>query len=133
VVPDGEGGMAVVWEQTDGGAIRDIFAKHINADGSLGGPIYTPTEAKSAVPPGRAVEILSVQGEAITYALMQAGAVKLEVFDILGRKVATLQDEFRTAGVHTVGWEKKDLASGIYLLKLSTPDDRQMIKIAIVR
>ena len=36
-VPDGRGGVAAVWEQTNGSAIHDIYAKHVNADGSLGG------------------------------------------------------------------------------------------------
>jgi len=40
-VPDGEGGCVVVWENENGGGpfpLHDIFAKRVNADGTLGGP-----------------------------------------------------------------------------------------------
>jgi len=132
-VPDGRGGMAAVWERNNGSTIHDIYAKHVNADGSLGGAIPAPGGAKPAEPPTRSVENLSVRGGAINYALLQASAVKLELFDILGRKVAVLQNEFQTAGPHVAAWEKKNLPSGIYLLMLSTSDDRQIVKIAIVQ
>ena len=36
-VPDGRGGVTPVWERNNGSTIHDILAKHVNADGSLGG------------------------------------------------------------------------------------------------
>ena len=52
-----------------------------------------------------------------------ATAVRLTVFDILGRRVRTLVDGMRTAGTHTVEWDGRRsdgtaASSGTYLLRL---------------
>jgi hypothetical protein len=44
--------------------------------------------------------------------------VKLSVFDILGREVATLVDGPMPAGSHSVTFDATGLASGIYLVRL---------------
>lgn len=58
----------------------------------------------------------------ISYQLVEDASVTLEIFDIVGRKVATLLNEQRNAGFHWVRWEGKDtdgkqLSSGIYLYR----------------
>jgi hypothetical protein len=45
-------------------------------------------------------------------------AVTLEVFNILGEKVATLVNDKQTAGYKTVVWNTQDLSSGIYFYRL---------------
>lgn len=58
----------------------------------------------------------------IRYALpavsSQQSAVRLEIFNILGQKVATLVDEKQAPGYKTVTWNIKNLASGIYFYSL---------------
>lgn len=46
--------------------------------------------------------------------------VRLEVFDIIGRHVATLIDEKIKAGNHSVKFDGKNLSSGIYFYRLTT-------------
>ncbi len=63
----------------------------------------------------------------IAFRLAQAGPVKLEIFDARGRLVRTLVDESLAADEHTVTWQGRDergrqVASGIYLYRLSTDD-----------
>ncbi len=58
----------------------------------------------------------------ISYTLARDGHVKLEVYNLLGQKVATLVDEYQQAGQKSVNWEAKDLASGIYFYKLTARD-----------
>ena len=58
----------------------------------------------------------------ISYALPRDGHVKLQIYNLLGHKVATLVDEYQQAGQNTVNWEAKDIASGIYFYKLSSGD-----------
>ena len=58
----------------------------------------------------------------ISYTLPRDGHVKLEIYNLLGQKVATLVDEYQQAGQKTVNWEAKDFASGIYFYKLSSGD-----------
>lgn len=60
----------------------------------------------------------------LSYALPSSGIVRLQVFDILGRLVATLvADERQDAGVHSVRWEGvdsrgRDVSSGVYFERL---------------
>jgi hypothetical protein len=44
--------------------------------------------------------------------------VTLQVFDVLGRKVATLVNEVRPAGVNRVRWDASSLPSGVYIYQL---------------
>ncbi len=58
----------------------------------------------------------------IGYTLPRDGHVKLEIYNLLGQRVATLVDEYQGAGEKTVNWESKDFASGIYFYQLSAGD-----------
>jgi hypothetical protein len=48
-----------------------------------------------------------------------AGRVYLKVYDILGREVATLVDQVRTAGSYTVTFNASTLASGLYFYRMT--------------
>ena len=54
----------------------------------------------------------------IRYAVPEAGPVRLDVFDLLGRRVAVLVDGFRAAGSHTAVFDAARLPSGTYLYRL---------------
>ena len=64
----------------------------------------------------------------ISYSLPRMGEVGLTVFDLLGRRVATLASfQQREPGQHTVTWDGLDddgeqAASGLYFYRLSAPD-----------
>ncbi|RJP78109.1 MAG: T9SS C-terminal target domain-containing protein [Candidatus Zixiibacteriota bacterium] len=58
----------------------------------------------------------------IPFTLPQAAPVKLTVFDLSGRAVATLVDGWRTAGSHQVTFDGAGLASGLYLYRLQAGD-----------
>jgi len=62
----------------------------------------------------------------INFELNRDEPVKLQVFDIAGRHVATLVNEKLTAGSHAIPWTGKDdagqgVAPGIYFYRLQTP------------
>jgi hypothetical protein len=54
----------------------------------------------------------------IEFSMPQSGFVNLEVFNILGERVNVLINEERIAGKHSVQFNAKHLASGIYFYKL---------------
>ncbi len=56
----------------------------------------------------------------INYQLPVDSKVRLEVFDMLGRKVSTLVDGEIHAGYHEVNFDARNLASGMYLYRLQT-------------
>ncbi len=58
----------------------------------------------------------------IGFRLPEAADVRLEVFDILGRRVALLVDEQMAAGRHQVTFDGTNLSSGTYIYRLTTGD-----------
>ncbi len=56
----------------------------------------------------------------ISFAIPENSEVSLEVFDLLGRKVANLVNERREAGYHQVNFDASRLASGVYIYQLQT-------------
>ncbi|MEM8599443.1 MAG: T9SS type A sorting domain-containing protein [Bacteroidota bacterium] len=69
----------------------------------------------------------------VSFSLAEAGPVSVQVYDALGRYVAVLADEARSAGGHTVAWTPRSgLASGVYLVRLVTPSGTATQRIAVV-
>jgi len=62
----------------------------------------------------------------ISYQLPVSGNITLKVFDILGREVATLVDEYKSSGKYEVEFQSavssQQLASGIYFYQLKVFD-----------
>ena len=54
----------------------------------------------------------------IRYQLAKSGHVRLTVYDVLGRRIATLVDENLPAGTHQVTFNASQLASGVYFYRL---------------
>lgn len=75
---------------------------------------------------------MSKQGT-LVYTLPEAKKVTLQVFDVLGRQVATLVSGRRKAGKHTVRIESEGWASGVYFGRLKAGDQRITKKITVVR
>ncbi len=56
----------------------------------------------------------------INYSLPSSGQVKLEVMNILGERVALLENGRYSAGSYESTWSADNFASGVYLLRLTT-------------
>lgn len=69
----------------------------------------------------------------IRYELPQTDHVRIVVYDLLGRKVATLVDDEQDAGRHQIQFGARDLASGMYIVRLSANGTTQTQKIRRVR
>ncbi len=54
------------------------------------------------------------------YALQDDCHVELSIYDIGGRRITTLINEFQSSGPKTVSWNADDLTSGVYFCRLST-------------
>jgi len=54
--------------------------------------------------------------------LPEPSIVSLVVYDVLGRKVAELLNASRDAGHHSVTWNAKDVASGVYFARFTVTD-----------
>ncbi len=69
----------------------------------------------------------------ISFSLREAGHVTLEVYNIAGRKVATLVDGWRSTGEHDALFEASDLSSGIYFYRLQTGNLVQTKKMILMK
>ena len=65
--------------------------------------------------------------------LSQDFEITLNVYDIEGRKVATLVQGVKPAGVHSVGLNASKLPSGVYFVKLNAGEFTQTQKLMLVK
>ncbi len=69
----------------------------------------------------------------ISFAIPKAGNVKLVVYDILGREVATILNEYTKAGSYSTVFDASNLASGVYLYKISSGEFTDTKKMTLVK
>jgi len=69
----------------------------------------------------------------IGFTVSQPGPVKMQAFDIAGRKVATLADRHYWQGYYSLSWVPFNLPSGNYLIRLSQTASPSEIQITVYR
>ncbi len=69
----------------------------------------------------------------ISYSIQKAGLVTLKIYDILGREVETLINDFQQPNSYSVSFNASGLASGIYLYKLKAGDFVQTRKMMLLK
>lgn len=69
----------------------------------------------------------------IEFALPGAAHVRLEVFNVIGERVAMLVDEVRQVGYHKVRFDGKSLSSGLYFYRLSAGERSFLRKMVLVK
>ncbi len=69
----------------------------------------------------------------IKYYLPEEMEIKLEVFNLLGRRVEVLYDGKQKAGYHNINWKAKDYTSGIYFCRLLTADKSKVMKMTLLK
>jgi hypothetical protein len=108
--------------------------RQVDTDGTFE---YSPVVEVEVTP--SAVALLPVAPNPVSasarlrYELPEATAVRLQVFDLLGRRVATLVDGEKPAGRHEVSWRSAGLASGTYFVRLQAGSTAQTQMLRLVR
>jgi regulation of enolase protein 1 (concanavalin A-like superfamily) len=69
----------------------------------------------------------------IEFALPKESRVTLEVFNLLGQRVAILVDEVRSAGYHVVSFNASSLPSGLYLYRMVADQTSFIRKMMLVK
>ncbi len=69
----------------------------------------------------------------ITYRLAKEGFVHLQIFDLLGREVASLVSENQHAGTYTATWDATNVGGGMYFYRLSTESFSQVKKLVLLK
>ena len=70
----------------------------------------------------------------IAFGVPATSKVRLEVFDLLGRKVATLiNDESMTAGRYNIQFDARHLASGVYIYRFQSGNTIITKKLTLIK
>ena len=69
----------------------------------------------------------------IAFDIPKAGIVNMVVYDLLGREVATLVNEFKQAGKYDVDFNALNLASGVYFYKITAGEFVDTKKMLLIK
>jgi hypothetical protein len=69
----------------------------------------------------------------INYSLAEPSHVQLEIYNILGQRVAVLVDEAKNAGSHTHLWNANNIPSGVYFYRIIAGDFEDTRKMILIR
>ena len=72
-------------------------------------------------------------GTVIRFTLPSTATVALTVYDVLGHEVRTLVEGPMAAGMHQVSWDGSQLASGVYIYRLTAGEQVQTRRMVYVR
>jgi endo-1,4-beta-mannosidase len=70
---------------------------------------------------------------ALSFDIPSPSFVRLEVFDLLGRKLTTLVGELLPAGTHAVLFNASSASSGVYIARLHVGNDVRIQKLVLVK
>jgi len=69
----------------------------------------------------------------IEYGLKQDSRVTIDIYDLLGRRVETLIDETKPAGLYQTTWHAEDIPSGVYFYKIQAGDYSKTRKMMLLK
>ena len=136
-----EGVLQVAWRLDVGARASDLALADVNADGFLDLVVTTTDgyvkayfdELPTAVEDEHTVLPAAARlrqpypnpfnsSVNIPFSLAARERVKLELFDLVGQRIALLVDALRAAGDHQVRWQHAGIASGVYLVRMRVGD-----------
>lgn len=69
----------------------------------------------------------------ISYTTQKPGHVNIDVFNILGQKIATLIDDYKVPGEHQLVFNSGDLSSGLYYYQIEVNGFKQVRKMLVLK
>lgn len=69
----------------------------------------------------------------ISFTIANRGNVTLKVYDVTGREIATLLDDYRAAGEHKISFNASSLPSGVYFYRLTSGSFTQTKKMELIK
>ena len=69
----------------------------------------------------------------ITYSLPEGDYTRIEVFDVTGRIVETIVDEWRDAGRHSIVWDASDQSAGLYFCRVVSGANSEVMKMMLLK
>ncbi len=69
----------------------------------------------------------------INYFLPQTQIVTIQLYDMSGRLIETLNDNIQTAGNHSIVWDSREFGSGIYLVQIQSETETRTAKLVAIK
>ncbi|MBR2198192.1 MAG: cellulase family glycosylhydrolase [Fibrobacter sp.] len=128
--PDGQttGTVYILFALTDGNLDSKVASVYFNLSGNgtpisvtppktIPAEIYTPPV--SIMPKAKAVAAgMHLYKDEIHLGVATPGAVRVEVFDLQGHRVATVLNKKLSAGEHSVAWNSAEYPMGVYIVRM---------------
>lgn len=115
----------------------DIIMQNVNPDGTLGDYVTGITSQDVALPQLTGLKMAYPNPfnatTTINYCLTKSSDVNLEVYDLLGRKVVTLVNEYQAAGDYNVRWQADQYSTGVYFARLITDQSSSIKKLVFLK
>lgn len=108
----------------------DPAMRHMGRSGTI-----PPLEGISeGIEPMLARVTLSVNPDhSVGFSLAQSGEVRIEVWDVAGRRLQILSQGSMDAGEYSLKWDTESLASGTYFVTLRTAQETRVAKAVLVK
>jgi hypothetical protein len=129
---DGENGTVItfvdlrhgVWPANE----SDISAQRVHNNGQLG---CSPVGMKSNTASRRLITGLT--DHHMDYTIPQASNIKIDLYDLLGRRVALIEEGYKEAGRYTAHLQTERLAAGVYFVRLEAAGMVDSGKIVVLK
>jgi hypothetical protein len=145
--------MNTIWVQEGSGTIGNVVVDMIDARqsdgfvavGTHGNGVYTasvheiPSDVRTA--PNRPVHFDFPPvypnpfnpAATVSFTMPETGTARVDVFNLLGERIATLVDVRLNAGEHRILWQAGDRPAGTYLIRLSSGGRSQTRKVVLLK
>jgi hypothetical protein len=97
------------------------------------GETYVTTDTSTRVYQNSPNPIQAGYESTIQYRINVAGETKITVYDILGREVTKLVNEYKSEGIYSVIFNTKGLPSGVYFYRLRAPGYEGLKKMIVIK
>jgi YVTN family beta-propeller protein len=67
------------------------------------------------------------------YSVVDAGPVTIDIYSLLGQKVASINDNIAKTGEHQIAWDASGFSSGIYFARLNSKTSTGGLKIILLK
>lgn len=116
------------------GSPLDPSARRAGGAGDLAAALAAVGAEAGGLGPALAVGPNPVRGAAaVTFALDAAAAVRVSVYDVLGREVAVLAEGPYEAGAHRATLDASALPTGAYVVRLTAGAEAHVARVTVVR
>lgn len=96
--------------------------------------MFTPTSVRTSN--DAAFEVMPNPASSsvlLRYTLGAAKPVRLDIYSMLGERVATLDEGMRPAGTYSLNWTVENIAQGVYSCRLLVGQERQTLLLHVVK